>query len=64
VIPRPNRHSRHLRQRKARGEPWSCGSQSAHQSLINRRLSPPLPTVRSLQILALATASGGARPRP
>jgi hypothetical protein len=30
-----------LRQRKAQDENRSCGSQSAHQSLINRRLAPP-----------------------
>ncbi len=28
-----------VRQRKARDEPRSCGIQSAHQSLINRRLN-------------------------
>jgi hypothetical protein len=37
-----------LRQRKAQDEHRSCGNQSAHQSLINRRLAPPRPPLCNL----------------
>jgi hypothetical protein len=43
-------------QRKAKDEPRSRTIKPAHQSLINRRLSPPLPAVPSPTTFALAIA--------
>ena len=57
VIPRAKPAFAPLETEEGRGEPRSCSRLSAHQSLINRRLSPPLPVVRSLHNLALQQRS-------